>query len=68
MIWQLVLGLAKFYLGLARNSKLENILMLSVSKLPFQRILGANGFLGQRLRRFNGKIVWQLVLGLATFT
>ena len=41
-----MLGLAKFYLGLARNSKLENILMLSVSKLPFQRI-----FWGQRLFR-----------------
>ena len=39
-----MLGLAKFYLGLARNSKLENILMLSKSKLPFQRI-----FWGQRL-------------------
>jgi hypothetical protein len=47
-----VLGLAKFYLGLAENSKLENILMPSGSKLPtaFQ----VNGFLGQRLRRFNG--------------
>ena len=46
IIWQLVLGLAKFYLGLARNSKLQNILMLSDSKLPFQRI-----FWGQRLFR-----------------
>ena len=41
-----MLGLAKFYLGLARNSKLENILLLSDSKLPFQRL-----FLGQRLFR-----------------
>jgi hypothetical protein len=53
--FQMAVGarVSKFYLGLAQNSKLQNVLMLSDSKLPtaFQ----VNGFSGQRLRRFNGK-------------